>query len=389
MAELTNVQTPLPGAPQPSAADVRRTKRAGRVLRRFAIEVDDDKTTFMPGQQIKGRVVLALEDMCSIKLLRIRFSGIVQTQLYKTETSVTNQNTSTITLFKELETFIGTILPGAEPEVLERGEHHFPFVFRVPAAQLPASFEGRCGRVRYEVACVLARPGNLNKLIHCPVTIPSTLDSSDLDMLERCQATDGAPVGRWFWKSGHLEVACSLPKTGYTSEEVVPLRIEITNHSGSGAILRDISLKQRVMYKIVNEVRGPNTERIHRINFTERFSSQTRKVNRYINFPLPPATIMSPHIRSTILTVSHVLVVKIISKARFSKPIKVELPITITGFPAVYFNDNQTVSIETLPLYQQRGEVVHSREDVNTLPEPPAAGDVQPDSDDGFEDEGP
>ncbi|KAI8922243.1 hypothetical protein DFJ77DRAFT_424827 [Powellomyces hirtus] len=369
MVELTHVQPPPPGAPGPTPAEVRRTKAGGKNIRRFDIEIEGNKTTFLPGQQIKGKIVLALEDVCPVKLLRIRFSGIIQTQMFKTETSITNQNTSTITLFKELETFLGTILPNAEPEMLERGEHHFPFVFRVPPAQLPASFEGRSGRVRYEIAAVLARPGNLNKLIHCPITVPSTLDSTDLDMLERCQAGDGAPVGRWFWKSGHLEVVVSLPKTGYTSEEVVPLKIELTNHSGSGAILKDISMKQRVMYKIVNTVRGPDTERIHRINFTERFSSQTRKVNRYINFPIPPTTVMSPSISSTILNVTHVLVVKIVSKARFSKPIKVELPIVVTGFPAVYF-DNQIASVETLPLYQQPEEVIHSRE-VLTLPPTP------------------
>ncbi|KAJ3002387.1 Arrestin domain-containing protein 3, partial [Thoreauomyces humboldtii] len=343
---------------------VRATRSKRNPLTKFAIELEDNKTTFLPGQQIKGRVV---------------------TQLYKTETSVTNSNTSTITLFKELETFIGSIQPAPAPEELARGEHHFPFVFRVPPAQLPASFEGRNGRVKYEVAAVLARPGQINKLVHCVITIPSTLDSSDLDMLERCEAGTGAPVGLWFWKSGHLAVTVSLPKTGFSSEEIVPLKIEITNHSGSGAILKDISLKQRCMYKVVDVTRGPVTENIHRINFTERFSSQTRKVSRYINFPIPPTSVMSPDITSTILNVTHVLTVKILSKARFSKPIKVELPIVVTGFPAVYFDHTQNISVETLPMYQQRGHVVHSLEALDTLNDDP--GTRFPDSDDGEEEE--
>lgn len=310
---------------------------------------------------------------------------------------MSSQNTSTITLFKEIHTFFGSAVAGDYPERVEAGEHRLPFAFRVPPTQLPASFEGPYGRVRYEVAAVLIRPQHLNKLTSITITIPSTVDSTDLDLLEECSATASGQAGFWLWKSGHLDVTVTLPKTGYASEEVrssapyqsmchsipncwidrskvVPITLEITNHSGSGAVLKEVCLKQRVTYRTFNEyvstfcivdlvhgnvtflsnrTRGPMTSRIHRLKFTEQYSHSTRKVSRVINFPIPSTNIMAPSITTAILDVSHVVIVKVSSTAKLSKLVKLQVPIVIAGFPAVYFDNNiMRLSMETLPAYE-------------------------------------
>ncbi|KAI8821826.1 S-antigen, N-terminal domain-containing protein [Fimicolochytrium jonesii] len=364
---LLDASTQLPTLVPPPIHPFQTKKQ----ISRFDIELEGGKTTFSPGQILRGEIVLVALTPVKVKLLRVRFSGIIQTQLHKTDDiRPADQNTSTVTLFKELESLIGSIVPSNDTEDIPEGEHRYPFAFRVPPAQLPPSFEGRYGRVRYEVAAVLARPGQLNKLVYHPVTVPSTLDASDLDMLEGSAQEQNVPVGFWLWKSGHLAVRVSTPRTGYTSEETVPLSIDITNHSGSGVVLKAVALKQRASYKIVNELRGPFTERIHRLNFTETFSSKTRRINRIINFPIPSSCIMPPSIKSVILNVTHVLVVKITSTASFSKSLKIQLPIVITGFPAVYFDPQPTFSVDTLPMYLNPA-VVHSREVLGVAPDPP------------------
>ncbi|KAI9008399.1 hypothetical protein BC832DRAFT_423010 [Gaertneriomyces semiglobifer] len=324
--------------------------RLTKVTVNIKLETLENRTIFMPGQKVEGHLILSASHTVDIKLLRIRFSGIVQAQLYKNDTS---QNVSTMTLFKEIQTFIGSAVPSDPAVSVAAGEQRFPFAFRVPPSQLPASFEGPYGRVRYEVAAVCARPHHLNKLTFLNLTVPSTTDATDLDLIQPSLAMGQAPVGFWLWKSGHLEVTVSAPKTGFASEEVVPLKVEITNHSGAGACLKEIYLKQRVTYRTAEDVRGPVTERIHRLSFSEHYSHLTRRINRVINFPIPSTSIMSPTITTSILDVSHVIIVKVVSRARLSKPVKVELPIVIAGFPAVYF-DNYVfrTSTETLPAYE-------------------------------------
>ncbi|KND02924.1 uncharacterized protein SPPG_02005 [Spizellomyces punctatus DAOM BR117] len=352
-----------PAANGAEGTERQRRKKTSKSLLDFSLHLDENRTIFTPGQKVEGHLLVSFSIPSEVKLLRIRFTGVVQTQLYKSDnSSLTSQNTSTVTLFKEIQTFCGSAVPGEIPEVIPAGEHRFPFAFRVPPTQLPASFEGPYGRVKYEVAAVLVRPHHMNKLTYLNLTIPSTMDATDLDLMQSATATAEGPVGFWWWRSGHLEVNVSTPKSGYASEEVVPVKVEITNHSGSGTILKEVYLKQRATYKTFNETRGPKTERIHRLAFTEHYPSTTRRVSRVINFPIPSTNIMSPSINTTILDVTHLLIVKVLSKAKFSKPIKVELPIVIAGFPAVYFDNNLTrMSVDTLPPYEQSETVGRRR----------------------------
>ncbi|KAI9106175.1 hypothetical protein DFS34DRAFT_602480 [Phlyctochytrium arcticum] len=330
-----------------------------RQVTKLTIHIEEDRTIFTPGQRVEGHLVLDLPMAFDIKLLRVRFAGTVQTQLYKADSSIAAQNASNICLFKEIQTFIGSAVPGEPLENVAAGSYRYPFAFRVPPTQLPASFEGPYGCVKYEVAAVLVRPTHANLLTAVNLTIPSTLDATDPDLAEPISARASGSAGIWWWKSGHLEVEVSTPRSAYASEEVVPIKIDIINHSGSGAVLKDVYLKQRVMYKTMNESRGPKTDRIHRLSFSEQYPSSIKRINRIINFPIPSTNIMSPTISTGILEVFHVLIIKVASKARWSKPFKIELPLTIAGFPVLYFDATLIrASIDTLPPYERRQSVV-------------------------------
>ncbi|KAJ3054282.1 Arrestin domain-containing protein 4, partial [Quaeritorhiza haematococci] len=157
-----------------------------------------------------------------VKLLRIRFTGSVGTQLFRRDPSMTSQS-STVTIFKDIHTCLGSASLEDPPVAIEPGEHIFPFSFRVPPTSLPASFEGVYGQVRYQVSAVLVRPGHVNRTISVPLTIPSTLDASDAEYRDGVDGSASGPVGFWLWKSGHIDLAVSMPKAAYGSEEIIPL----------------------------------------------------------------------------------------------------------------------------------------------------------------------
>ncbi|KAH6562144.1 hypothetical protein BASA60_011222 [Batrachochytrium salamandrivorans] len=234
----------------------------------FSIHLDEDRTTFLPGQRIDGHLNLV--------------------DHYRKSNS--NDQQSVVFLFREIFNHIGSTQPNDSPVDLDAADHIFPFSFRVPPTSLPASFLGPYGEIRYE--------------------------------------------------SGHIDVHASLSRHGFTSEDTASLKIAIVNHSANALVIRDIALKQQVMYKAFTEVQGPRTERIHKINFSERIGATTRKITRLVQFPIPSSSIISPDISTPVLQVTHSIGFKVQSCAPWSRICKVYLPIVIAGFPFTLFDDH-------------------------------------------------
>ncbi|KAJ3213817.1 hypothetical protein HDU67_002411 [Dinochytrium kinnereticum] len=320
-----------------------------KTVSQFDIGLDNNRTTFVPGQRIEGHVSLTLTEHTPIRMLRLRFLGKVTTRTSRKEHFLSSASSVNV-FFKELQTILGGPT-GEDRTILDPGEHVFPFSFRVPLSNLPASFEGSFGNIRYEITATLSRPNISSKTRSTIVTIPSTIDASDAQYQTPFDVKASVQAGYWLWKTGYLNASLSIPKSAYSSEEVVPLTLDIVNHSASGAILKDVYLKQSVLYRTGDEVRGPNVERVHRLTFTESFSPQTRHIRRIINFPIPSTSIFSPTIKTTNLEVTHALVVKVASDQRFAKSQDLEVPITIAGFPSMPEIGHGRLSIDTLPLY--------------------------------------
>ncbi|KAI8852364.1 hypothetical protein BC829DRAFT_440786 [Chytridium lagenaria] len=319
-----------------------RLRRSRKRISQFEIGLDDNRTIFMPGQRIDGYVSLRVVQPIIVRILRLRFSGTVTTRMSRKENSISSASSTTV-IFKELQTVLGSA--GEEERIpLEPGDYVYPFSFRVPLATLPASFEGNFGRVKYEITGILARPNSSIKTCSTILTIPSTVDAADSLYQAPTESKLHIPVGLWLWRTGYLDASLSVPKGAFSSEEIMPVTLDILNHSASGAVLRDVYMKQ---------TRGPNTERVHRLTFTETFPAQTRHIRRIINFPIPSTTVFSPSIKTSNLEVTHTLIVKISTNQRFAKPRKLIIPITIAGFPSTLpdFGAGGRESMDTLPVY--------------------------------------
>ena len=61
----------------------RSSSAAKNVVTAFELQLDQNKTTFLPGQRIDGHVGLSISSECSVKLLRVRFSGLISTYTNK------------------------------------------------------------------------------------------------------------------------------------------------------------------------------------------------------------------------------------------------------------------------------------------------------------------
>lgn len=265
---------PSNAVPGPTEASASLPPVQGKTLELFTLSLDDGKTIYLPGQRVEGTLSLSFSTPTPVKLLRVRITGLIGTQMTKNDVSLSNHLSSLI-LFKDLANLGGTGTPEAPLVDFPAGESVHPFSFRLPASALPASFEGAYGKVRYEVIAILMAPGMTKKTVSIPLTVPSTVsDQTHPDVLRE-------PIGQslsldtfspWGWRTGHVDIQARLPKTGFNSgnftnlcrlempnshlsviEEIAPLTLDLTNHSQHAVKITEICIKQKVTYKMLHE----------------------------------------------------------------------------------------------------------------------------------------
>jgi len=182
-------------------------------ISQFEIHIDNERTTFLPGQKVEGYVALKLDEPLALSTLKIRFTGKVSTYLQRNNSGIANEH-STVTMFKELTNLL---LDNGAFHTLEAGEHIYPFQFRMPPTSLPASFVGPYGVVEYELMGICQRPRSERLVVTVNLSVPSTRDVNDEDLqLENIVKLKGR-CGSWFWNVGYYDVAVRIPKIGYTS----------------------------------------------------------------------------------------------------------------------------------------------------------------------------
>ena len=76
---------------------------------------------------------------------------------------------------KILKFFAAPGQPGPNP-VLSAGEHSFPFEFRIPEENLPSTYEGKHGHVKYWLKAILDRPWKEDKTVVEAFTVTEKVD---------------------------------------------------------------------------------------------------------------------------------------------------------------------------------------------------------------------
>lgn len=114
---------------------------------------------------------------------------------------------------------------------LPAGSHSYPFTCALPP-QLPSSFEGEYGYVRYTIKVTLDRPWKFDQDSKMAFTVISPVD---LNNMEKAREPFKLPMEKtfccWCCASAPLSVVVSIPVTGYVSGMQIPILAEIDNQS--------------------------------------------------------------------------------------------------------------------------------------------------------------
>lgn len=114
---------------------------------------------------------------------------------------------------------------------LPAGAHTFPFTCALPP-QLPCSFEGEYGYIRYTIKVTLERPWKFDQDTKMAFTVISPVD---LNQMEKAREPFKLAMDKtfccWCCASKPLSIIVSIPVTGYVSGQTIPILAEIDNQS--------------------------------------------------------------------------------------------------------------------------------------------------------------
>ncbi|CAG2057359.1 unnamed protein product [Timema podura] len=113
--------------------------------------------------------------------------------------------------------------------VLPAGDHSFLFTFSIPS-NLPSSFEGSFGYIRYTIKATLDRPWKFNQDTKVALTV---LAYRDLNMYPQLRTPlilgNTKTICCWCCQSAPMAITARVPFTGVVPGQDVPLIVELDN----------------------------------------------------------------------------------------------------------------------------------------------------------------
>ena len=126
------------------------------------------------------------------------------------------------------------------------GEHTFPFQYQLPE-DIPRSFEGSCGKIRYEIRAKIVQD-HLLKINHKASTFLAVREQLDLrGLCMEPQTFDKASqVNCLCFNFGSMNMMCNMPCTGFSPGDTIPISVHIENLTTKNIRVRAVLQKQEV-----------------------------------------------------------------------------------------------------------------------------------------------
>ncbi|XP_069695121.1 arrestin domain-containing protein 17-like [Periplaneta americana] len=282
-------------------------------LKKFQIVFDNPWSTYYSGQPVTGRVLLTVDSPKKIRALVMHFKGEAAVQWSETETrakpstttaartaaaatatsTASNANANaaneggtggaasaatsavaaaassiqnvTVNYSSQEQYFENkfNLLGGSSGEVeLPAGDLCYPFATHLPP-NLPSSFEGEHGHIRYTVKATLDRPWKFDQEAKAAFTVISPLDlNTHQTAKEPVKKEVSKHFGFCCWKSGPLTMTLSLPVGGYVPGQDIPITVDIEN--GSDVPIREVkcTLRKLLTFTVTNPNKSTKKDKI-------------------------------------------------------------------------------------------------------------------------------
>lgn len=137
---------------------------------------------------------------------------------------------------------------------MDSGVYNYEFSYHLPPT-LPASFEGCYGCIQYHVQAFVDSPECLDKEFKLPFTVVRYDDlNKHPDLKIPVNVEEIESFCCFCCLSGPLKMTVTLPYSGFTPRQRVPVTVNFVNQSNVGIIRTSLSLKRSVCYKRCHKV---------------------------------------------------------------------------------------------------------------------------------------
>ncbi|KAF4516728.1 hypothetical protein B566_EDAN008418 [Ephemera danica] len=331
----------------------------------FNVAFDNEHGVYYAGQQVRGNIRFGLREPKKITCVRFAIRG--RSLVRWTENRSHGKGHDTEVYTSEEEYFNNQYLAFGQEDVehiLLAGDHEYPFCFALPN-QIPASFEGLYGHIRYCVRATLVRPWKFNHVTRQLFTVISPLDlNSEPRLAEPTQTDCQKTFTALFSKAAPFSATLSLPVGGAVSGETLLPTVRLGNGS---TIKMEIGLK--FVAEITYHVRNKSKTEMLKIASKKLGELSSKESRMWSNetFPipaLPPSKL--PHCQNIDITYNLVL----------------KLPVVIGTIPLREHFMGFTPAVQSPPLGWNApplGEMNAAQMAVATMPPvPPNYDDLPP-----------
>ncbi|CAO4366122.1 unnamed protein product [Caenorhabditis nigoni] len=320
------------------------------------VEFDQPQEVFLPGHPISGRVILMTSESYKARAVHLKLDGRAHTNWHEYETerhtdangNIENRQKkvdySATVKYLETKILIWASVDGSN--LLIPGTYAWPFSYRLPS-NIPPSFEGKYGYIRYSVTAEVDRPWRFDKTSKRCITVSPLLDLNFIsNAMTPLQDQTSENLGCCCFKKGYLSVKLDIPKTGFVLGETVPINLHIVNKSSVNVTMVTATILQRCTFMayrngtIFNftEISGVTRGEVKRNSNTVITQTQPLTVepknshNLALELRLPSVT-PTINLFSPIITVEYYVDVSVNSSTTFFSSIDCETSILIGTVP--------------------------------------------------------
>ncbi|XP_063065709.1 arrestin domain-containing protein 3-like [Engraulis encrasicolus] len=200
-------------------------------IEKISVDYDaiNEKNTFSNGDYLIGRVTVHVSSPTKIQSLAIKAKGkarVMWSEHYGQTTVVYYDKEKYYSeekfLLKEWQSPSGSL-------ELVVGRHVYPFSFQLPVKDMPSSFKGSYGKIRYRLTARLSRSLHVDKKTKTNFTFVSKPNMADPGLTAPQYGSKDKDVS--FFASGNISMNIFTDKMAYHQGEAVPVIAEIMNNS--------------------------------------------------------------------------------------------------------------------------------------------------------------
>ncbi|XP_048045121.1 arrestin domain-containing protein 3-like [Megalobrama amblycephala] len=232
-----------------------------RSIKEFIVHYDpiNDSNIFTSGDIVEGRVILEVTKEIKVDSFFVKLTG--DANVSWSEGSGDNETTYSDheRYFKIKQYFIqesskkgqsekNTTLVSGETygPVIRPGSYVFPFRFQLPQQNMPSSFKGYYGSVKYVMTVKLKRPWRPTSTTCTELTFLPRNDGINDHLLQPQSGTEDKKMKHF--GSGKMSMTVTTDKTGYLQGETIRVSVDVDNSSSRDVKLK-YSLKQKQTFK--------------------------------------------------------------------------------------------------------------------------------------------